>query len=215
MTNQRHSCFKCYLKLLGNLAVALFLLGVTAYLARAPLLTAFTHAWVVDEGRVPADAVVVFGGGRNTRPFAAAQAYHDGLVMKVLVPDILREPIEDMGLKTPESEINRQVVLREGVPESAIEFYGDQVSSTWEEAQALKEWCVANQAKTLLCPTEFPFTRRLNWVLDRVLGDSGTQAHVYPIEALHYEQKSWWTHEYGLIDMQNDFIKYLLYRVKY
>lgn len=174
-----------------------------------------TNLWVVDEGRVPADAVVVFGGGRNTRTFAAAQAYKDGLVKKVLVPDILREPIEDLGLKTPESEINRQVVLQEGVPESAIEFYGNAVSSTWEEAQALKDWCAANNAKTLLCPTEFPFTRRLNWVLDRVLGDTGTETIVFPIDSWNYQQNNWWIHEYGLIDFQNDIVKYFLYRAKY
>jgi uncharacterized SAM-binding protein YcdF (DUF218 family) len=182
---------------------------------RIHLFNAAADIWVVDDGRVAADAVVVFGEGRNTRPFAAAEAYNDGLAPLVLLPDLLLQPIETMGLRKPEAEIHRQVVLNAGVPESAIQFYGHQVSTTWEEAQAIKAWCEANQVKTILCPTGFSYGRRLRWVLDQVLEDTGITAHVSLVDSLDDTKRNWWTNEYGLIDFQNELAKYLFYRVKY
>ena len=149
-SNPRVAC----IKILATLVLVFVVMIVGAYLFRVPLLTTFTNLWVIDEGRPPADAVVVLGGGANTRTFAAAQAYKDGLVKWVLIPDVKLEPIEIMGLKQSHTEICKSVVLGEGVPESAIQLFGDQVSSTWEEVNALKRWCDANQATVILTPTE-------------------------------------------------------------
>jgi len=183
---------------------------VIAYLFHAPLLTTFTNIWVVDEEAVPADAVVVLGGGANTRTFAAAEAYNEGLVSIVLIPQVKIEPIEKLGIVKTHTQICKEVVLNRGVPESAIEYIGDEVSSSWEEALAIKEWGEANNAELILVPTEFPHTRRLRWVYDNVLGDSATDVHILSIEPLNYEQESWWNNEYGLIDFQNELIKYAL-----
>ena len=212
---KNRSCFHYLAKYFLIFCFSFLILLVVSYLFRAPLLTAFTNLWVIDHGRVPANAVVVFGGGSNTRPLAAAQAYNDGLAPLVLLPDLLLQPIETMGLRKPEAEIHRQVVLNAGVPESAIQFYGHQVSTTWEEAQAIKAWCEANQVKTILCPTGFSYGRRLRWVLDQVLEDTGITAHVSLVDSLDDTKRNWWTNEYGLIDFQNELAKYLFYRVKY
>ena len=202
-----------------------------AYTFRAPILTVLTNLWVVDEAPVPADAVVVLGGGVNTRAFAAADLYNQGLAKKVLIPDILLEPIEKLGHKKSESQISKEVVLEKGVPETAIEFYGDQVASTYDEAVAVKEWSLKNEAETVLIPTQlFRFvlhpvlssmlssetmSRRTNWIMEKVMGKSETTVNVIPVDTLKYQRESWWTNEYGLIDFQNEVIKYAFYRVKY
>jgi len=209
------SCLKSILKTLAVLALFALCSLLIAYFAREPILTTITDIWVVDAERIPADVVVVLGGGANTRTFAAAEAYKDGLVKKVLIPDVLTTPIEKMGLKKTETQTCKEVIIERGVPESAIELFGTQVSSTWEEAQALKAWCALNQTDVILIPTEFPMTRRLKWVMDTVLGDTSTQIHVFPIDGLLYERDNWWSNEYGLINFQNELIKYAFYRVKY
>jgi uncharacterized SAM-binding protein YcdF (DUF218 family) len=212
---KNRSCFHYLAKYFLIFCFSFLILLVVSYLFRAPLLTAFTNLWVIDHGRVPANAVVVFGGGSNTRPLAAAQAYNDGLVPMVIVPDINLEPMEESGMKKAETLLNRDIVLSAGVPESAVQFYGDKVTSTWEEALAIKAWCEANQATTILCPTGFPFTRRLSWILGQVLKDTGITAHVYPIESWQYNRANWWTDEWGFTEVQNEVLKYLVYHYRY
>jgi uncharacterized SAM-binding protein YcdF (DUF218 family) len=185
------------------------------WFARGFLLTAFTNIWVIDEAPVPADVVVVFGGGVNTRTFAAAEAYKEGLVPKVLIPDVKLEPIEKLGLVKTHSQVCKEVVIGSGVPESAIEMFGKGVSNTWDEVHALKAWADANNADTIIIPTQFIYTRRLRWVLDKVFEGSETQTYVFAIEAFNYERASWWSNEYGLLAVQNEIIKYILYRFKY
>lgn len=170
---------------------------------------------MVNEDPVEADAIVVLGGGVDTRTFAAADAYRQGLVDKVLIPRVVASPVEEQGVMESHTELCRQVVLAKGVPSSAIELFGQDVSSTWEEAEAIKRWAADNDAKILLVPTEFPHTRRLRWVMDKMFGNSDTRAVVMAIDAHDYDRGSWWSDEDGLIDMQNEFVKYLYYRLNY
>ena len=208
-------CLRCLFRLFIAFALLALCSLLFAYLFRGPILTTFTNIWVVDEEAIPADAVVVLGGGVNTRTFAAAEMYNQGLVKKVLIPDVLLEPSEKMGLKKSHTDECKEIVLGNGVPESAIELFGTQVSSTWEEIHAIKDWCSTNNPAVLLFPTEFPMSRRLNWVINQVLNDSGVAINVVPIDHFKYERESWWTNEYGLIDFQNEVIKYVFYRFKY
>lgn len=211
----QNSIFRSVLKSLAVIALVFIGLLAIFWFARAPVLNTFTNIWVIDEVRVPADVVVVFGGGTNTRTFAAAEAYKDRLVSKVLIPDVKLEPVEKLGLVKTHTEVCLEVVIGSGVPEGAIAMFGNGVSSTWEEVHALKEWADANNTGTIIIPTQFIYTRRLRWILDKVFKGSTTQVHVYAIEPWDYERGSWWTNEYGLIAVQNEILKYILYRFKY
>jgi hypothetical protein len=46
----------------------------------------------------PADAIVVLGGGLETRPFAAAALYKNGFAPKILVSDVKRSRAEKLGV---------------------------------------------------------------------------------------------------------------------
>ena len=57
------------------LFVMLVALAVAAWYGRAFLLRSAADFWIMSDPLAPADAVAVFGGGLEDRPFAAAAYY--------------------------------------------------------------------------------------------------------------------------------------------
>lgn len=124
---------------------------------------------------------------------------------------------EEIGLTQPETSILKQVLVKRGVPEEALVFIGNGVSSTYEEALALRDWVETTKARRLIVPTEPFHTRRVNWLFEKML-NKGTR----PVEVLVTSTKpvssasaNWWQTEKGLIEFQNEVIKFLYYIIKF
>ena|ERR1700730_4604986 len=199
-------------------ALALSLVAVTgvgAWAYRAPLLRGAADAWIVSDPVLPADAVAVLGGGLDVRPFAAAEYYRQGLVSKVLLAAVRMSPSEKLRVLPSHVELNRAVLIKLGVPETAIETFGTELSSTFEESIALRAWVERNHAMRIIVPTEVFSSRRVKWMLDRALAGTSTQVQVPALDSAEYTRDEWWRYEQGLIAFQNEFIKYFYYRVKY
>ncbi len=212
------SFYMSFLRRRFRIALLIFLVVIiTGFLFRHPLMRAAASGWVVDEPPTKAAAIVVLGGSPESRPFAAAKLFHDGYAPKVLLPRVKPGPAVALGLKANDTEIARAVLIHEGVPESAIELIGTDVSSTFEETQAVKTWLkdsAEGSPATILIPTETFFTRRTRWIFQKTLDTSAT-ARVVAIPAAGYTTSDWWEHEEGLIDFQNEVIKHLYYHLKY
>ena len=195
--------------------------GLLLVALRVPLLKGLAAWWVVDEAPVAAEAIVVLGGGEEYRPFAAARLWKSGLSPVILVPEVKRSPTEALGLRPSTTTIILGVLKAEGVPDSAIVKIGKDVSSTREEAVAVREWAAGAgsvQAKggagwRLLIPTDpFP-TRRTNWLFEKMI--PGVEAVVVRTDPPDMDVAAWWTKENSLISFNNECVKYLLYRLKY
>src|SRR5438309_11188329 len=118
---------------LGVAALLLLLLTGTGFWGyRVSLLQGAANAWIVSDSVQPADAVAVLGGGLEERPFAAADYYHQGLVSKVLVAAARTSPSVALGVSPSHVALNHAVLTKLGVPEEAIETFGDELSSTFE-----------------------------------------------------------------------------------
>jgi uncharacterized SAM-binding protein YcdF (DUF218 family) len=195
--------------------------GLLVVALRVPVLRGVAAWWIVDEVPVGAEAIVVLGGGEEYRPFAAARLWKSGLAPVILVPEVKRSPTEELGLRPSATTIILGVLRAEGVPESAIVRIGKDVTSTREEALAVREWAtgrglVKGEGEAgwrLLIPTDpFP-TRRTNWLFEKTI--PGLEAVVVRTDPPDMEVEAWWTRENSLISFNNECVKYLLYRLKY
>jgi uncharacterized SAM-binding protein YcdF (DUF218 family) len=136
--------------------VALLILAsvcISVWYNRAPLLLGAAKLWIVSDPVGPADAVVIFGGGLGVRPFAAAEYYKKGLARKVLVSNVSLDQAEILGILPSHTVLNHSLLLELGVPETAIEIFESDLSSTYQEAVALREWAVRTHAHSVLVPT--------------------------------------------------------------
>jgi uncharacterized SAM-binding protein YcdF (DUF218 family) len=202
-------------QLVPLLLAVLIAIVAFAWSARSSILQECAELWIVSDRVEPADAIAVLGGGVDLRPFAAADLYKQGLASKILVANVKLGPIEKLAIVPAHSELNREVLLKLGVPEEAIIGFGNNVSSTFDESRALAVWAKDNGAHTIIVPTELFPGRRQRWILNHELASAGAHVLMDAHKPLEYSVDDWWKHEEGVIDLQNELIKYVYYRLKY
>ena len=194
--------------------VTLLALGAVAWVEHRPLLQSVADVWIVSDPIAPADAVAIFGGGLNDRPFAAATYYRQGLVTRVLISNVRTGPAENLGAIPTQVEATRGILLKLGVPDSVIETFGSELLNTHEEALALRVWAEHTGARSIIVPTEIFSARRVRWVLNRIFRND-VMIRVSALDAPTFRRDDWWQHDDGIVNFQNEVLKYLYYRISY
>lgn len=188
-------------------------LCVGAWIERDPLLRGVADIWIVSDVVTKADAAVVLGGGLAVRPFAAADLYRRGLVNKVLISQVVVDPLVSIGIGSSHTELNRQVLLKLGVPAAAIETFGTANRNTKDEALSLRAWAKQNNASSFIIPTEIFAARRVKFIFDRELSDKTIE--VLSLAPPQYTKDDWWKIDAGLVTFQTEIMKYIYYRLNY
>ena len=193
----------------------LFVAGAGIWVARGPLLRSAAHLWIVSDPVTHADVAVVLGGDLELRPFAAAELYRNGWVGRVLVSQVEERRSSKLLEMPGHSELNRRLLIKLGVPESAIGMFGLSNSSTQDEAVALRGWADRHRVTGIVVPTDLFSSRRVRWILDREFAGSSVRVSVPSFEPPQYTRAQWWKSEWGMIMFQNEVTKYIYYRFKY
>jgi uncharacterized SAM-binding protein YcdF (DUF218 family) len=196
-------------------AALIVLSGIVAWIERAPLLRSAADAWTISDPLASADAVAIFGGGLNDRPFAAAAYYQEGLAKTLLLSVNRMESAAQLGAVPTDTEANHAVLRRLGIPDSAIDNFGTGSLNTHEEALALRAWADRTGAKSIIVPTEIFSARRVRWMLDRAFAADDVKIMVPALDPPDYRRDDWWQNDEGIIAFQNEVLKYLYYRLRY
>ena len=203
------------LRRLAALLLCIVLLLGLCFVFRAPLLTGLADLWIIDQPVAKADAVLVLGGGLQYRAFEAARLYKSGACKTVLIVNVGLMPSEEIGVTESETVLVRRVLLKKGVPESAIVEVGNKSRSTWDDLDAAKAWALQQSVHSLIVPTDIFHTRRVRWICRRQFKGSGIDTFVTAIQPIDYQHNSWWRHEAGVISFQNEVVKFGFYILKY
>lgn len=198
-----------------KVALTLTVMLALAWYFREPVLRSIARAWVVNDPVSKADAIVVLGGGRDWRPFAAAEMYKAGEAPVVLVAQPEKSPSQSLLQQTSEGEVNTTILTVKGVPPASIQPLGEGVTSTRDEAVALRNWVVTHQAKDVIIPTDAFHTRRVQWIFQRELAGTGVTVHVRSVSHPNYSTDTWWLEEEGFLGFQSEVMKSLYYLVRY
>lgn len=179
-------CFK-------RCVATLLALGVLAAVGVA--VAAYNVAgWLrADDAPERADAIVVLAD-EPTRALAGADLYHARHAPRVLLSRPYRAQrrvlAEREGVPYPWfEEAARKLLVRKGVPESAIETFGRDMRSTAAEALALRER-YATGTPTLLVVTSPYHVRRARLILARALPNARVLVVASRYE--HFPDR-WWT----------------------
>jgi uncharacterized SAM-binding protein YcdF (DUF218 family) len=184
--------------------------GIGAWANREWLLHSIANLWIVSDPLGPADAVVVFGGGLADRPLAAAQYHQQGLVKKILVANAGQSPSEKPGAAISDVPVTVEILLKFGVPASAIEIFGNALENTHQEVFALRAWAERNHACSIIVPTEIYSARRVRWMLHRVF-PSDCVIRVVALNP-YQNRRDDWLHDTAF---RTEVVKYLYYLVRY
>jgi uncharacterized SAM-binding protein YcdF (DUF218 family) len=203
---------------LGRYAAVIFMLASVAvggWLVREPVLVGAADLWIVSDSITRADAIVVLGGGLEIRPIVAAELWRRGLAGKILISQVSEERTASTGGIPSDSELNREALLKLGVPAGAIEKFGTASTNTRDEAVALREWAERNAASVFIIPSEIFPARRVRWIFRREFFGTAVSIEVPSFERPGYTRWDWWKTEQGLLAFQNEVLKYIYYRWKY
>jgi uncharacterized SAM-binding protein YcdF (DUF218 family) len=214
---QRAAALPWQSRLACYIALVLVLAGVAAsgWIMREPMLRGAANLWIVSDPIGHADAIVVLGGGLDTRPFVAAELWRKGLADKILISQGPAEQADSMGRLSPHGEPTHEKLLKLGVPIGAIETFGTENRSTRDEAVALRGWADRNAASAFIIPTEIFPARRVRWIFRREFLGAPVRVAVTALSPPGYNHTNWWKTENGQIAFRTELLKYIFYRLKY
>src|SRR5215472_7005515 len=173
--------------LIGAFVLATVVAG--GWFLREPVLLGATDLWIVSDPVSRADAIVVLWGGLATRPFVAAELWRRGLADKVLISQAPEERAVSLGAMPSHSELNREILLKLGVPADVIETFGTANKNTREEAVALREWAERNTASAFIIPSEIFPARRVRWIFRREFFGTAVRIEVPSVEPPDYTRR--------------------------
>ena len=125
--------------ILAVVVITLLVLGVALFYPEKILC--------VDSGKVTADVIVVLGGGDHERPARAAELFKAHAAPRILITG------------EGDDEINRQLLLKAGVPASAIEVEGKS-RTTMENAEFSVKRLTGENLHSAILVTSWYHSRR-------------------------------------------------------
>ena len=187
----------------------------------------FLLAWVaarslVVQADLPrADALLVLSGSSNyvERARHAARLYREGRA-----PLILLTNDGEQGGWSAEEQRNPFFVERtadelkqSGVPAEKIEVLPGIVSSTYDEAVALREYATSRKLGSVLVVTSAYHSRRALWTMRRVMQGSGVEVGLDapPAGAESPAPATWWIRPRGWQMVAGEYPKMLYYHLRY
>ena len=130
--------------------VAKLVLLITALLALVVCVAWFypEKFLCLDSGPVSADVIVILGGGQHERPQRAAELFLQHAAPRVIISG------------AGDYEINRQILIRAGVPAAAIEVESES-ATTCENAEFTRKLLRAEKVRKVILVTSWYHSRRV------------------------------------------------------
>ena len=194
----------------ASTAIAVGVLLLVLWLARAAILHSIGGALYVRDTPRPAELIYQFGGGFIERSRVSADLYKRGLAPRVVLMRVYQPP-ELAGTYLNETDITIRILTRLGVPRSAIEVYrsDDGTSSTTEEAEKLDQLLRRDGRRRVIAVTSWYHTRRARWALRRAFGDLPVEIQMAAAPTVDWDDTNWWRHEAGVVAITEEYLKFL------
>ncbi len=177
--------------------------AVILFLAREAWLAALGRFLVYRESPRQADAIIVLGGGDETRSALGAALYHTGFAPVVITPAGGKESYLLYQKDTPADQLRRA-----GVPVEAIHVLKAPLT-TYEEAQMSLSLLRAMGASRVLLVTDTYHSRRARDIFLSLFDTAGIEVVTVPSEPEWFDPDAWWKSERGALVVFNEYAKYV------
>jgi len=198
------------------------LIAAAIVLALLPLFAmGAAQLLVVRATLAKADAIVVMSGSATFRERAqhAAALFSEGRAPRiVLTNDRLKSSWSQEEQRNPYYyERSRDELRRAGVPDDRVSVIMTPITSTYDEAIAVKDYSATNHLRSLIIVTSAYHSRRVFWTFRRVFAGSGELIGMDPAEPRIESPAAttWWLHRLGWEMVPKEYVKLLVYRLRY
>lgn len=195
---------------------------VAISLAAWPLVAWAGAGALIVRAELPrADALVVLSGSGTylERARGAAKLFSDGRAPRI----ILTNDNERSGWSSEKQrnplflEREADELVRHGVPSERIEVVAQPVSSTYEEAAALRHYVAAHGLRSILVVTSAYHSRRALWALRHVFRTTGVEVGLDAVAAGEQTPSAttWWWSGRGWRMVAGEYLKLAYYWAYY
>lgn len=160
------------------------------------------------------ELMVVLAGSPLDRANAAAELYHSGLAQQVATTGgQVPHDFAVMNLNILECDLTAHQLTKQGVPDSMIDriIYG---TSTLEESDTILQYCLARNIQSVTIVSSAFHTRRIKRFFKDKFEAAGITICIYGAPSSRFTLDRWWENEYGLLAVNNEYVKLLYYILK-
>lgn len=153
---------------------------------------------------------VILGGETGARSIRGLELYQEGLSSKILLSGF-----EYGEHQTQQAYLDgrSQFFIAAGIPKSRI-LFELRARNSWAEAENILALMKQKGWKRVIVVSDPPHLRRLDWVWDKILKDSGIE---YSLSASHpswWDEKKWWRNEMSMKFVVMEYLKIGYYILK-
>jgi len=165
--------------------------------------------WLVREDPLQkGDVIVVLSGGLPYRANGAANIFKSGDAPEVWVsrPQGPQQDLAALGVHfVGEEEYNREILIRQGVPDSAIEILPDIIANTQEEVSEISREMRRKGKHTAIIVTSPEHTRRVKGLWVKLAGDD-LRLIVRSAPDDPFEPNRWWGNTRDALAVVREFL---------
>ncbi len=192
----------------GLIFLALLL---SCFLFRNHIFHSMGNYLIKESALVEADAIVVLGGASFERGSHASELYHSRYAdQMVCTGGNTPYSLKAIGSPMIEAQVSKLVLVQRGVPSEDITCL-ESATSTFEEAQELRQYADSMQWKRIIIVSSKFHTRRVSKVFDKAFRETEVELIYSGAPSLTYDENQWWKSEEGMIMVNNEYMKLLYY----
>ena len=195
-------------------AILCGLIAGSAFLTRNTFLKSAAKVLIINEPKEKVDATVILAGQFYTRNDVALEIYKNHTSGLFLVARPKPLPTDRIGVTQPERLRTEEVLIKNGVPAEYIREFGQDTSTDYDQAIALRAWLIENKSvRSILIPANIFSTRRISWLFKKILNPINVAVAVIPVGSPEYTADNWWRREPGIVDFQTEVTKLIYYHI--
>jgi len=179
---------------------------VAAFLLLCMGVVIFLHVgkWLVREDALEkCAAIVVLSGAMPERALQAAEIYRAGYAPEVWItqPTQPKKTMSALGISFDgEEEYSRRVLIRQGVPESAIRILTPTIVNTADEMKVVADVLQSKKSTVLIVVTSKAHTRRVHALWGKLEHGRG-RLIVRAATADSFDPPHWWRSTHDALDV--------------
>jgi len=198
------------LQCVAVLLAGMLLVGV----AHVPILREVAAFLIVEDALEPGAAIVALGGEPPFREMEAARLYRAGWAPRVVIVRGARreelKALQNMGIEVGERwELSREVLIRQGVPASAILVPKDEAEGTLEELQTVVRALGSKNTPVILVTSKY-HTRRTRLTWDHVT-DGRSRGIVRASSQDPFDPSRWWRERRFVLSVVREYLGLINY----
>ena len=184
------------------------MLLLASFLGYLTLRAAGAYLIIADD-LTPVDAIIIMGGGGEGRMNEALELYSEKYARIIILTET-GERIEDFDYL--QSFDLRIQLLNNGVPSGNILITESEVTSTLEEAHAVKQLLERRQLSTAIIVTDPFHTKRTSIIFRDVFSGQDIKLYFRPVTPSWYTSRTWFLTADGWKFTILEYVKLLAYK---